>query len=259
MDATDRARGLRPAAARGGSSRWLAGAVSFASPCVVPLVPGYLAYLAGLVGADAAPLGGRGDGTPGVAGRRGGGAVRRRVHGRVRRDPRRRRVARRRAGRQRGAAAARRRRRHHRDGAGVRRARPRPAARAPACTGCRARGVWGAPLLGAVFGLGWTPCLGPTLAGVVAVAGGHGRRVAARRPARAGLLRRASGCRSCSSRSARRARCGRWPGCAATRRGDPDRRRRAAGRRSGSRWSPACGTGWLALLQASVGGFAPVI
>src|SRR4029079_464566 len=32
-----------------------AGAVSFASPCVVPLVPGYLAYLAGLVGAEAPP------------------------------------------------------------------------------------------------------------------------------------------------------------------------------------------------------------
>lgn len=31
----------------------VAGAVSFASPCVVPLVPGYLAYLAALVGADA--------------------------------------------------------------------------------------------------------------------------------------------------------------------------------------------------------------
>ena len=30
----------------------LAGAVSFASPCVVPLVPGYLAYLTGLVGAE---------------------------------------------------------------------------------------------------------------------------------------------------------------------------------------------------------------
>jgi cytochrome c-type biogenesis protein len=30
-----------------------AGALSFASPCVVPLVPGYLAYLAALVGADA--------------------------------------------------------------------------------------------------------------------------------------------------------------------------------------------------------------
>ena len=28
-----------------------AGAVSFASPCVIPLVPGYLAYLASLVGA----------------------------------------------------------------------------------------------------------------------------------------------------------------------------------------------------------------
>lgn len=31
-----------------------AGAVSFASPCVVPLVPGYLAYLASLVGAETA-------------------------------------------------------------------------------------------------------------------------------------------------------------------------------------------------------------
>lgn len=34
----------------------LAGVVSFASPCVVPLVPGYLAYLAALVGADAPPV-----------------------------------------------------------------------------------------------------------------------------------------------------------------------------------------------------------
>ncbi|WP_436492561.1 cytochrome c biogenesis CcdA family protein [Actinokineospora sp. HUAS TT18] len=31
----------------------LAGMISFASPCVVPLVPGYLAYLAALVGAEA--------------------------------------------------------------------------------------------------------------------------------------------------------------------------------------------------------------
>src|SRR6478735_4455791 len=43
-----------------------AGAVSFASPCVVPLVPGYLAYLTSLVGAEAAvavPAGGAGAGT----------------------------------------------------------------------------------------------------------------------------------------------------------------------------------------------------
>jgi cytochrome c-type biogenesis protein len=35
----------------------LAGMISFASPCVVPLVPGYLAYLAALVGADAPAVG----------------------------------------------------------------------------------------------------------------------------------------------------------------------------------------------------------
>lgn len=37
-----------------------AGAVSFASPCVVPLVPGYLSYLAGLVGGAETPKGGTG-------------------------------------------------------------------------------------------------------------------------------------------------------------------------------------------------------
>lgn len=30
----------------------LAGLVSFASPCVIPLVPGYISYLAGVVGAE---------------------------------------------------------------------------------------------------------------------------------------------------------------------------------------------------------------
>jgi cytochrome c-type biogenesis protein len=154
----------------------LAGAVSFASPCVVPLIPGYLAYLAGLVGADAppatleearAPRSGRwrvaGAAALFVAGftavfgailvgvvwvadalvrneallQRAGGVVM---------------VAM-------GLAFVglvpflQRERRVH----WVPRA-----------------GIWGAPLLGAVFGLGWVPCVGPTLAGVVAVAAGTG-------------------------------------------------------------------------------------
>lgn len=148
----------------------LAGAVSFASPCVVPLVPGYLAYLAGLVGVDA-PLEARPRGRFRVAGaavlfvagftvvfgaimvgvvwlsdvllanqvllQRIGGVVMIVM----------------------GLAFVglvpflQRERRVH----WVPRA-----------------GVWGAPLLGAVFGLGWVPCIGPTLAGVVVVAAGTG-------------------------------------------------------------------------------------
>src|SRR5262249_21494159 len=40
--------------------------------------------------------------------------------------------------------------------------------------------VAGAPLLGAVFALGWTPCLGPTLTGVITVASATDRANVAR-------------------------------------------------------------------------------
>jgi len=146
----------------------LAGAVSFASPCVVPLVPGYLAYLTGLVGADGQGTMGRGR-VLGAVGlfvlgfsavftaavvtalgladqlalneltlQRVGGVVT--------------------------------------IGMGLvfvglvpalqRDLRMHPSPR----VGVGPRHVLGAPVLGAVFGLGWTPCLGPTLTGVIALA-----------------------------------------------------------------------------------------
>jgi cytochrome c-type biogenesis protein len=157
----------------------LAGAVSFASPCVVPLVPGYLAYLTGLVGAD----GDLADGDTTSGRGRVLGAVALFVLGfsvvftasvvtvlgladrLVLSEATLQRVG--------GVvtiamglvfvglvpALQRDLRIHPRPGPGSR-------------TALGSRHLLGAPLLGAVFGLGWTPCLGPTLAGVIALAVG---------------------------------------------------------------------------------------
>ncbi|WP_028926153.1 cytochrome c biogenesis CcdA family protein [Pseudonocardia acaciae] len=153
-----------------------AGAVSFASPCVVPLVPGYLAYLAGLVGADAPPVTRDEAATPHAGRWRVAGAAAlfvlgfTVVFGAIM------------VGVVRLADALTRNEELLRRAGGVvtivmglafvglvpvlsRERRLHLVPRA---------GLWGAPLLGAVFGLGWVPCIGPTLAGVVAVAAGTG-------------------------------------------------------------------------------------
>jgi cytochrome c-type biogenesis protein len=145
----------------------LAGVISFASPCVVPLVPGYLAYLTALVGSDtedgrkAKVLGAVGLFVLGftvVFALSVGGlvwwfsdalaanqTVLQRVGGVIiiglslvfvglipglQRDIRFHKVPR--------------------------------------------MGLAGAPVLGAIFGLGWTPCIGPTLSGVLVVAASTG-------------------------------------------------------------------------------------
>ncbi|WP_069160767.1 cytochrome c biogenesis CcdA family protein [Nocardia altamirensis] len=166
----------------------LAGLVSFASPCVVPLVPGYLSYLAGLVGAEAPPA----TVAQATAAQPGSVAV----------DAAKQAA---RAGRLRVAGAAGlfvagftvvfvlatatvfgviqtlnvNRELLQRIGGvvtilmglvfiGLVPALQRDTRMEPR----RLTSIAGAPLLGGVFALGWTPCLGPTLSGVMAVAAG---------------------------------------------------------------------------------------
>lgn len=167
----------------------LAGLVSFASPCVVPLVPGYLSYLAGLVGAQTPPVTvAEVERTRGRAGtlvteaepRGGGGRLRvagaaglfvagftvvfvlatATVFGVIQTLNMNRELLQRLGGVVTvvmGLAFL-----------GLIPALQRDTRMEPR----RLTGIVGAPLLGGVFALGWTPCLGPTLSGVMAVAAG---------------------------------------------------------------------------------------
>ncbi|RVW10161.1 cytochrome c biogenesis protein CcdA [Prescottella agglutinans] len=156
----------------------LAGLVSFASPCVVPLVPGYLSYLAGVVGADAPAVTATEaqtrtktirDGRLRVAGAAGlfvaGFTVvfvlaTATVFGAIEALTINREVLQRVGGVVTivmGLAFV-----------GLIPALQKDTRFAPK----QVSGLIGAPLLGGVFALGWTPCLGPTLAGVMSVAAG---------------------------------------------------------------------------------------
>lgn len=175
---------------------FIAGLVSFASPCVLPLVPGYLGYVSGMAGGQARPSGGGGGGRAPGGGTVGGSTV---VGSTVGGST----ATLARVGRGRVVAGvglfvagftavfvlfgvlagslgalvnqwsdpitrvlgvvvvlmglvflgwmpfAQRERRLH---------------LAPTA------GLWGAPLLGVVFGLGWAPCIGPTLVAVYTLA-----------------------------------------------------------------------------------------
>lgn len=157
-----------------------AGAVSFASPCVLPLVPGYLSYVTGMGGADVAAAGGRRS----LRSRTAAGAL---LFvggfslvfiaygalfgglGALLRDH------------QRGLQEV--------FGAitivlgltftGLLAAVP-IAGREWRSHRLPAAGLAGAPLLGILFGLGWTPCIGPTLATVLTLAASESTATAGR-------------------------------------------------------------------------------
>ncbi|GLY27594.1 cytochrome c biogenesis protein CcdA [Kineosporia sp. NBRC 101731] len=144
----------------------LAGFISFASPCVLPLVPGYLGYVTGLTGEDLEQQR-RGRMVLGVSLFIAGFTAVFVTMGWI-------------------AGALGRSLMEYNDVitrvlggvtivlglvfagfvpklAGEKRMDVRPAA-----------GLIGAPLLGVVFGLGWTPCIGPTLTAIVSLSSGFG-------------------------------------------------------------------------------------
>jgi len=149
-----------------------AGAVSFASPCCLPLVPGYLGYLAGLAGAQPPPVTADGPAAPAAHRWRLAGAALLFVLGFTAVF-----MAAMLAVLGLADALLVNEQLLQRLGGVVTIVMGLvflglvpPLQRSMRLSASPRDGLWGAPVLGAIFGLGWTPCLGPTLAGVIAVA-----------------------------------------------------------------------------------------